>query len=604
MLLRGLFGSLRKPRAPQQTGDARIEHAVRLMGEGRYPEAAALLSAALVAVPGDAAIGQLLADLALRRGSANEALAYLDAIHSAPAAETEFMRAQSLAKLGRTDDALAVYRTLCENFPLFAAGHAAFGTLLSALGRWEEAVTALRAATRLDPSSLAILYNLGHALRRINEMREATAAFAAVHSRAPDMIDACHAHLFCMHYLPEATPQEIFAAARDFNAIYAAPLTIAAERHLNVAQPERQLRIGYVSGDFRRHPVGYFIDPVIEYHDRSKFSVTCYSTVARRDDLTDRIAARADAWRMVADLDDAGLAAAIRADGIDILVDLSGHTRGARLLAFARRPAPVQLTWLGYLDTTGLDAIDFIIVDPLFLSAAARQYLSEAPLVLPHSYLCYRPPEYAPDVTRLPALSSRALRFGCFNKLGKLNDAVFSLWAKVLTAVPDSILVLKTHGLAHQGSREWIIARFAAHGIEAARLELLRGAPHAGLLAAYGEIDVALDTFPYTGGLTTLEALWMGVPVITLAGDTLLGRMGVTCLGNAGLAEFVAKTPDEYVEIARRCAFDRPRLAELRTNMRSRLLATTLFDGAKFTPELEAGYRQTWRRWCEDAAGH
>jgi predicted O-linked N-acetylglucosamine transferase (SPINDLY family) len=257
------------------------------------------------------------------------------------------------------------------------------------------------------------------------------------------------------------------------------------------------------------------------------------------------------------------------------------------------------------LDTTGLDAIDYMIVDPLFLPPAESRYcMSETPLVLPRSYLCYRPPEYAPDVLPLPALGKGTLRFGCFNNLAKLNEAVISLWARLLKTVPDATLALKTYSLSHQRSRDWVVKRFAAHGVAAGRLALDGGVPHDELLAAYGEIDIALDPFPYTGGLTTLEALWMGVPVVTLAGDTLLGRMGVTCLANAGLAEFVAATADDYVEIARRCARDLPRLAQLRAQMRGRLSQTTLFDGAAFTRDLESGYRQAWRRWCEEVAQH
>ncbi len=604
VLLKGLFDSLRKRRAPNQASREWLERAFRLSGEGRHAEAEALLENALRAAPGDAGLRQLLANLALGRGRADEALAHLDSISSAPAAETGFMRAQALVKLGLMDDALAAYRALCQGFPLFAAGHAAFGTLLLTRGRWDEAVEALREASRLDPQSAVILNNLGNALKEVGEMRAATDAFDAARVRAPDFVEACQSRLGCMHYLPEATPDAIFAAAREYNRLFAAPLAIAPAPHANVPQPERPLRIGYMSGDFHRHPVGYFIEPVIEHHDRSLYSVACYSTLGQADDLTKRIAAHADTWQVVEHLDDAALAAAIRADGIDILVDLSGHTRGSRLLAFARRPAPVQATWFGFLDTTGLDAIDYIIVDPLLLPpAGSRHRLSEAPLVLPRSFLCYRPPEYAPEVTPLPALRGGALRFGCFNNLAKLNEAVISLWAKVLDAVPGAILELQTYSLSRQRSRDWVIERFSAHGIAPARLDLRGGASHRELLAAYGEIDVALDPFPYTGGLTTLEALWMGIPVVTLAGDTLLARMGVTCVGNAGLGEFVAATPDEYVEIARRCARDLPRLAQLRVQMRGRLLQTTLFDGAAFTRDLELGYRRAWRRWCEGAAG-
>ena len=605
MLLKGLFASLRKPRAPRSADGEWLERAIRLMGEGRHTEAEAVLENALHTAPGDAGTRQLLANLALGRGHPGAALAHLDAINSAPAAETEFMRAGALIKLGRVDEALAIYRVLRQGFPRFGAGHAAHGSLLGTLGRWDEAVEALREARRLEPQSAAILNNLGNALKEAGDMRAATAVYDEALACAPDFLLACQAKLFCMHYLPDATPEALFAVARDFNTRYCAPLAAAAVRLSNVPQPERPLSIGYVSGDFRRHPVGYFIEPAIEHHDRSQFRITCYSTVGQRDDLTNRIVACADSWRDVEHLDDAALADAIRADGIDILVDLSGHTRGSRLLVFARRAAPVQATWLGYLDTTGLDAIDYIIVDPLFLPpAGSRHRLSETPLVLPQSYLCYRPPEYAPEVTALPVLQTGTIRFGCFNNLAKVNEALIGLWAKVLEAVPGAVLVLKTHGLSRESSRDWVLERFAAYGIAPDRLELHGGAPHRELLAAYGEIDVALDPFPYTGGLSTLEALWMGVPVITLAGDTLLARMGVTCVGNAGLGEFVAASPDEYVAIARRCTQDLPRLAQVRAQMRGRMLQTTLCDGAAFTRDLEFAYRRVWRRWCEGTAGH
>jgi protein O-GlcNAc transferase len=598
MLLSRLLGAVfaRRGAAP---GGERVARAVQLMHEGRLAEAGALLQAALDDAPQDAGPRQLLASIALRQGRAADALAQLEAIAGEPSADTLFMRAEALTALARVEEALAAYESLRARFPAFAAGHAAHGTLLSSLGRWDDAVAALREADRLGPGSAAILNNLGNALKEIGEMRAALRCFEAALASAPEFFDARQSRYFCMHYLPEATPQELFAAAREFNDLYGAPLAAAAAPHPNRPDPERTLRIGYVSGDFRRHPGGYFIEPVIDAHDRALFHTTCYSTSARADDLTQRIAARADCWRAVESMDDAALADAVRADAIDILVDLSGHTRGHRLLAFARRPAPVQATWFGFLDTTGLDAIDYIIVDPLLLPpAGSAQRFAERPLVLPRSYLCYRPPEYAPEVTPPPVLRRGAPTFGCFNNLAKLNERAIALWARLLAATPGSRLVLCTHAVSLGRSRDWLAARFAAHGIRAARLELRGGAPHRELLAAYGEIDVALDPFPYGGGLSTLEALWMGVPVITLAGATIIGRMGATYVGHAGLDEFVAATPDAYLEIARRAAADPARLAELRAGMRARLLGTTLLDGAAFTRDLEEGYRRVWRDWC------
>jgi protein O-GlcNAc transferase len=599
MLFRRIFSSLRLARRPGKGVSDRVERAVSLLTQGFHAEARALLVDQLTDAPGDGIARQLLASIALGQGRPAEALAQLDAIDAEPTAETSFLRADALSRMGHIEEALAEYRALQRRAPEFTAGHAAYGTFLSNLGRWDAAVAALREADRLDPGSTAILNNLGNALKHTGEIREAVRCFESVIAREPDFMDARQSRLFLLHYLPDATPDVLFAAHREFNDRHAAPLAAIHAPHRNAPRPDRRLRVGYVSGDLRRHPVGYFIKPVIEAHDRDAVSVIGYATSAQRDDLTAGIEAACDVWRQVDALDDAVFAEMIRADAIDILVDLSGHTPGQRLLTFARRPAPVQATWLGYLDTTGLDAIDYIIVDPLFMPpAGSRQRLSEAPLELRRSYLCFQPPDYAPDVSALPALKGTGMRFGSFNNLAKINEKVIALWAEVLKAVPHATLVLKTHDLARAPSREWLTARFGAHAIEPARLDLRSGASHRELLAAYAEIDVALDPFPYTGGLTTLEALWMGVPVITLAGDTLLGRMGVTCLGNAGLPEFVADSPTRYVEIAVRCAHELSWLARIREEMRQRLARSPLLDAAGFTRDLEAGYRRVWRNWC------
>ncbi len=605
MLLKRVFSSLFAARRRKKAGSERVGRAVSLMSQGLHTEARELLTEHLIDAPSDNVARQLLASIALGRGRAAEALTHLDAIDAEPTAETSFLRADALRLAGRTEEALAEYQALRQRAPDFAAGHLACGTLLSELGRWDEAVAALRDARRLDPESPAILNNLGNALKGAGEIREAVQSFELAVARAPDFKDARQSRIFLMHYLPDVAPEAMFAAQREFNELHAAPLAAMHKPHANAPDPERPLRVGYVSGDFKRHPVGYFIKPVLEAHRRDFASVVCYSTRAQRDDLTAGIEAACDIWRQVDNLRDDAFAEQIRADAIDILVDLSGHTRGDRLLTFARRPAPVQATWLGFLDTTGLDAIDYIIVDPLFMPPpGSRQRLSEAPLVLPRSYLCYQPPVYAPDVSPLPAQrDGRGVRFGSFNNLAKINGEVIALWAEVLKAVPDATLVLKTGNLVRARSREWLVERFGVHGIKPARLDLRPGVPHPDLLASYGEIDVALDPFPYTGGLTTLEALWMGVPVLTLAGDTLLRRMGVTCLGNAGLPEFVAESPQHYVEIAARCAREIPWLAEIRRGMRDRLARSSLFDSAAFTRDLEDGYRRVWRDWCARAGG-
>ena len=425
-------------------------------------------------------------------------------------------------------------------------------------------------------------------------------AFAA----SPEMSVEAHPELrssalLHSHYLADITPSALFDIHKRYGRMFEDEVP-QAERGLHRvedANPQRRLRLGYLSPNFSAHSVAFLIEPVLPHHDRSAFEVYGYHTAAVRDETTERIEASLDTMRQVEDLTDLQLARRIADDRIDVLVDLAGHTLGGRLGVFARRPAPVQITWLGFPDTTGLPAMDYRITDAIADPPGAEARHTERLLRVPGSFLCYRPP---PDA---PAVSSRDgaahVVFCSFNTLEKVNDSVIALWSRVLHAVPGSTMLLKSGLLAQPEVAQRIRAAFAAQDIAEGRLEL-RGwlddpQRH---LELYGGADVALDTSPYNGTITTCEAMWMGLPVVTLAGAAHMSRVGASLLSSLGLQDLIAGTPDDFVDIAAGLARDPERLRALRASMRPRLKASALLDHAGFARKLEALLRQAWRDWC------
>ena len=410
-----------------------------------------------------------------------------------------------------------------------------------------------------------------------------------------------HSNLFqAMHYAPGFDAEALSTEARRWATAHAEALTAQALAHTNDRSPHRRLRIGYVSSDLRQHPVGFFFAPVFTHHDKEAFELFCYAGVRHPDALTAQCQAGADHWYEVTALSDAALAERIRADRIDILIDLSGHTRGHRLLTFARKPAPVQVTAGGHYDTTGMTAIDYLISDRFHTPQGAERYFSEALIRLPHDYICYGPPDYAPAVAPSPLARHGYVTFGCFNNLAKVTPEVIALWARILHALPSSRLRLQTRELGDSATCARYHALFKEEGVAINRIELQGHIPHRQLLTAYGEIDIALDPFPYSGGLTTCEALWMGVPVITLSGHCFAGRHSTSHLANAGLPELITTTPEEYVAVALALAQDADRLTTLRQGLRERLAASPLCDAAGYTRDLEAAYRGMWEKYCEN----
>ena len=443
-----------------------------------------------------------------------------------------------------------------------------YGGFLASVGRHREALSVLRRALALDPGS------------------------ARVHSNLLFVIGCCD----------HVSADEVCAAHRFFGQRVADALMPETVLHANSRDPDRPLTIGYVSADLREHAVRYFIEPVLAGHDRARHRIVCYSSAPVADETTGRLRAMTDLWRDIAGMSDTDAAAMMRADGIDILVDLSGHTRGNRLLALARKPAPVQVTWFGAVQTTGMKAIDWRLTDEHIDPPGLTERLScERLMRLAHSYACFRPHPDSPAVGPLPALAGGidcGITFASVNSGHKINDAVVALWARLISSVPRSrLLVVIEHGELPDIQR-MVAARFAASGLDPSRLEIAGRRPMAGFLQLLHSVDVLLDPFPQNGGITSLHALWMGVPVISLAGAAPIGRIGVSLLSQLGLESFVARDHDGYVEIARRCATDLAGLADLRAGLRERMRASTLMDEKGFMRDLESAYRDMWREWC------
>jgi protein O-GlcNAc transferase len=371
----------------------------------------------------------------------------------------------------------------------------------------------------------------------------------------------------------------------------------AGASHANDATPERRLRIGYVSAEFRAHPVSQFFEPILACHDREQFETFCYSDVGRPDHVSGRMRSLATVWRETRKLSDEQLAQHIRTDGIDVLVDLSGHMTDHRLLAFARRPAPVQVTYLGYPDTTGLATMDYRITDSHHdPPGLTERYHTEHLIRLDSCCWCYRPDDDAPDVRESPVVASGIVTFGVLNKLVKINSGIIQLWCRILEQTPGSKLMVLVG--PRGSSDQTLYERFRANGIGTDRLLLVERTGRPQYLARHHTIDVALDTFPYNGHTTTCDALWMGVPVVTLAGRTHVSRTGVSVLSNVGLRELVAESPEAYVAKAVSLTQDLPRLAWLRRGLRERIRLSPLCEQRGFASRLEAAYRNLWHRWC------
>ncbi len=482
--------------------------------------------------------------------------------------------------------------------PDYALAHYNRGLLWQDRGNLDEAVACYRQALRWDSSYAEAHNNLGNALKDLGALDETVASFRRAMELAPDVPTAHSNLLYTLVFCPGLDAQAILEEHRHWSRRFAEPLSRLIQPHLNDCSSHRRLRIGYVSPDFRDHAQSFFMVPLLSAHDHENFEIYCYADVARPDEITARLHSLADVWRSIAGLSDEQVAGLIRQDGIDILVDLTMHMAGNRLLVFARKPAPVQVTWLAYPGTTGLSTIDYRLTDPYIDPPGLHDHnYSEESIRLPDAFWCYDPLAGEPAVSALPAVENGHITFGCLNNFCKVNDSVLKLWAQVLTAVDGSRLLL----LAPQGSvRRRALDLLEREGVSPDRVSFVARQPRPQYLELFHRIDIGLDTFPYNGHTTSLDGFWQGVPVVTLVGDTPVARAGLSLLINLGLPELVAETRDQFVSIAVALAGDLPRLSTLRATLRDRLQASPLSDAPRFARMVEAAYREMWGRFSQD----
>ena len=496
---------------------------------------------------------------------------------------------------GQRARAVAAYQQALRLNPRTPIVRLNLGNTLWEMDRFDEAPRQFAQALLLKPRLAEAHLGQGLVCKDLGLLDEALAAFAQAAELRPDLHAAHSNRLYALNFHPACTPGQIFDAHRAWAAQHADSLAAAPSPSV-VHDPSRRLRVGYVSPFFRDHALNFFAEPFIGAHDRAAFEITCYSDVTAPDAVTARLRAAVGHWRSTAGLSDAALAERIRADGIDILVDLSGHMGTNRLLAFARRPAPVQVTYLGYQATTGLAAMDYRLTDAhADPPGATEAWHTETLVRLPGAFFCYQPPAEAPPVVDPPCLKRKAITFGSFNLFAKVTPDVLAVWAAILRRVPGARLQLLVPDAA--SLRRRVVGIMAGHGVGEKRLDFVPRSPRKEYLRRFQTVDIALDPFPFNGHTTSCDALWMGVPVVMLAGQSYVQRYGGSALVHLDLPDLLADSTASYIETAVRWAADPARLALLRRTLRERMRASILCDAPAFTRHLEAAYREMWRAY-------
>jgi len=578
--------------------------------QGRLAEAEAHYRRAAQLSPEHPSAGDCLGVVVAMQGRLDEAGVIFEELLRFRATDAQvynnlgYLRYQQ-ARLG---EAVAHLNQALRLRPDSAEAHNNLGLALADQGKLDLAIAHCRQALQIRPDFALAHNNLGHFLLKQGRPDQALPNFQQALRLQPDLVTAQSNMLFCLNYDPQADPDAVFAEhcrwgqtqesrkSHVGNPMSKELVLTSDFRHPTSDDPERRLRVGYVSPDFRIHPLARYLEPVLAHHDANQVEVFCYAEVAVPDAVTRRLQNLTNGWRWTTGRSDTQLVEQIRGDKIDILVDLAGHTAGNRLPIFAHKPAPVQATWLGYMNTTGLTTVDCRLTDNVLDPRGQPVRDTEELMRLPGGFCCFAPPADSPVVSPLPALRRGQLTFGSLHNLFKLNSRVFDLWSQLLKALPVARLLMFRDTLTGT-AQAYIRGQFTERGIAGERLDLRQGSSSPGYLGVYGEIDVSLDAFPFTGGVTTCESLWMGVPVLSLCGARPAGRNAAALLSIVGLTDWVVQTPDQYVALAVRAANELDQLAQLRGGLRDRMLAT-ICDARRFTRELEDAYRTMWRRWC------
>lgn len=495
----------------------------------------------------------------------------------------------------RLDEACAAFEAAASLKADYADVWSNLGNAYEAQGRLDDAEAACRRAVAIDPGHAGGHNNLGNVLKSRGAIAEATASYREALAADPKMVEAASNVLFGLNYDPSVDDRALFDEHRAFGARFAG---LGGEGHGVARDPEKLLRVGFVSADFGIHPVGWFLQGLFGAHDRKRMEIVCYSGRRMADQMTAKLRAQAALWRPILGINDATLARQIRADAIDVLIDLSGHTAGNRPGVFALKPAPVQLSWLGYFHTTGLAQMDAVLMDEAAVPSGSERWFVEPVIRLPHGRFCYTPPDYAPPTVAPPCLARGYVAFGSFNNMTKATEKVVRTWCRILLAVPGSKLILKWKTLGTPAERERVAAQFGAHGIGPGRLDLRGVSEHPAMLAEYGDIDIALDPFPFSGGLTSCEALWMGLPIITLPDSRPVSRQTLGFLRALGCEDWTAQDEEDYVAKAVALAKAPDALAKMRQDQRTRMAASPLCDAKTHAADVEAAIRGLWRQYC------
>lgn len=510
-------------------------------------------------------------------------------------ADAHYNLASALRELGRPDEAVASFQQALTFKPRFLEAQLNLGLTYSEQGLLNEAESSYRAVQAIDPDLSEVHNNLGGVFRQQGRFFDAEASYRQALTLKPDDTEVCSNLLFNHCCNANTSVSYYLEEAHQYGLLLERITGTRFSTWLCPSVPSR-LRVGLVSGDLRNHAVGHWLECLVSHIDPARIELIAYPTNPFFDDLSARVAPFFSAWKPLVELDNEAAAKLIHGDGIHVLIDASGHTAGNLLPVFAWKPAPIQVSWLGYFASTGVTEIDYLLGDSLVTPEVEAAHFTEKIWRLPESYLCFTPPGLALEVGPLPALAAGHVTFGCFNNLSKMGDAVVALWAKVLLAVPNARLFLKTRQLNDPDFCASIRRRFAACGIPAERLILEGSAPRFELLAAYQRVDMALDPFPYPGGTTSVEAIWMGVPLLTRRGDRFLSHVGECIAHNAGLKDWVAADDDDYVAKAAHFAGNLTQLAALRAQLRQQALASPLFDAPRFARNFEAALWGMWQQ--------
>lgn len=499
--------------------------------------------------------------------------------------------------LGMLKAATICYSRAIDIKPDYLEAHNNLGTVLQKQGNFAEGIACYEKALSIKSDTYRVHNNLGFALSNQGMFIEADGYFNKALELESDFEGAFSNLLFSLNYHPDKSAEEIYEAYEEYNKRFVLPFSRYHKGHVNVKNPNRRLKVGYVSGDFNLHAVRFFLEPLLANHNHMAVEVYAYAELTKEDEMSQKYKSYCEHWIPTAGMSDDALAEKMREDEIDILVDLAGQTNGNRLEVFARKPAPVSLSWLGYAYTSGVSAIDYYLSDEVSVPLGSEHLFAEKPWRMDQSSLVYSPAVGMGEVNPLPALEKGYITFGTLTRSIRVNHRTIKVWAELLKRVPNSKLIINSKDYTTSAMQEKLAERFKEHGIDKERLEIGYRSPPWDVLR---KIDIGVDCFPHNSGTTLFETLYMGIPYVTLLGRPSVGRLGSSILHGLGRDEWIANSEEEYIEKLVAIAGDIPALTRLRTGLRDEMRQSILMDGAGFARKVEEAYKEMFTLWCEE----